>query len=111
MDTNRLQTGNSPTLPIKKKTSSLEARYKAYEEKLTWITLMQQNERIEYQPFYQELLQLYKRRREDKYVFGLVVFMLKYRGALFMFSKKSFASQLIEILKHARAETPGELSQ
>jgi glycosyltransferase involved in cell wall biosynthesis len=94
----------STTLPVKKKTSPLHERYKAYKEKLHWIELMQQNERVEFQPFYEKLLKLYRQKGEGKYVFELIPFMLKYRAAFFMFSKKSFISQLVEIIKQARGE-------
>ena len=94
----------STTLPVKKKTSPLHERYKAYQEKLHWIELMQQNERVEFQSFYEKLLKVYRKKGEGKYVFALIPFLLKYRAAFFMFSKKSFISQFVEIIKQARGE-------
>ena len=63
---------------------------------------MMQYERSEFQPFYRQLFKLYSSKEHKSYVFALVNFMMKYRKAIFMYSKKSFASQFIEILKQGR---------
>lgn len=94
---------SSITIPQKQRTRKREERYKDYKKKLRWIELMQQHERPEYQPFYQELLRLYV-RKEKGYVWPLVSFMLKHREAIFRYSKKGFVSQLLEILKQGRRE-------
>lgn len=96
----------SQTLPGKDSGRKIEDRYTAYKKKLRWIELMQQLERPDLQPFYQELLKLYAAKEKEQYVFPLVNFMLKFRKEIFMFSKKGFASQFVEILKQARGEKP-----
>lgn len=93
----------SQTLPDKERTKPVNTRYDEYKKKLHWIELMQQHEREEWQPFYRELVRLY-RAKERGYVFPLVGFMLRYRKEIFRFSKKGFASQFVEILKQARGE-------
>ncbi len=96
----------SKSLPQKQPTRKRTERYHDYKKKLEWIELMQQNERPAFQPFYQELLKLYSQKEHRRYVFPLVRFMLQYRKEIFMFSRKSFASQLVEILKQGRGERP-----
>ena len=94
----------SQTLPEKNSRRIKDDRYTAYKKKLRWIELMQQHERLEFQPFYQDLYKLYAAKEKKSYVFPLVRFMLKHRKEIFMFSKKGFASQLVEILKQGRGE-------
>ncbi|MBL0131990.1 MAG: glycosyltransferase [Chitinophagaceae bacterium] len=96
----------SKTLPEKKSERTKEYRYAIYQMKLSWIKLMQQNERKEFQPFYQRLLKLYEEKDQKKYVFPLLIFLLKYRKKIFQLSKKGITSQLVEILKQARGEKP-----
>lgn len=96
----------SKTLPQKQATRKQSKRYKDYEKQLHWIRLMAQHERPEYQPFYQQLVQLYAKKGDGHYVWPLVFFMLRYRKELFRFVKKSYTSQLTEILKQARGERP-----
>ena len=93
---------SSITLPQPQGSRDQKQRYNDYAKKLEWIRLMQQNERPVYQPFYKKLLKLYSKKRDGKYVFPLLNFMLKNRKSIFMFSKKGFLSQLVEILKQAR---------
>ena len=95
----------SKTLPQKQPARKKKERYEEYKKKLHWIKLMQQYERPQFQSFYQKLVKLYSQKAKG-YVLPLVFFMLKYREQLFMFSKKSFASQLVEILKQGRREKP-----
>jgi hypothetical protein len=51
-------------------------------------------------------LDLYAKKGEGRYVWGLFWFMLKHRKALFMFSRKGFFSQFVEIVKQARGVNP-----
>jgi glycosyltransferase involved in cell wall biosynthesis len=95
---------SSRTLPPHNTERIKGSRYANYKKKLRWIELMQQNERPEFQPFYQRLVKLYMLKGKKYYVFPLVRFMLTYRKTFFMFSKKGFFSQLIEILKQGRGE-------
>lgn len=85
-----------------------QARYHAYREKLQWVSIMKQYERPEYQPFYSKLFDLYSEKEKRTYVFPLIPFMLKHRKAIFRFSKKGFASHLVEIIKQARSERPAK---
>jgi len=94
----------SKTLPQKQPARKEAQRYIDYEKKRHWITLMEQHERPEFKPFYQQLLKLYSQKGEGQYVWPLVFFMLRYRNELFRFAKKSYASQLVEILKQGRGE-------
>jgi glycosyltransferase involved in cell wall biosynthesis len=94
----------SQTLPDKTRVDPGRSRYNEYKKKLRWIELMQQHERPALQPFYQKLVQLYRAKEQQAYVFPLVTFMLRYRKEIFMYSKKGFASQLVEILKQGRGE-------
>jgi glycosyltransferase involved in cell wall biosynthesis len=94
---------SSITIPKKQNTRKNSERFNDYQKKLAWIKLMQQYERPAYQPFYKKLVRLYEKKREQ-YVFGLVTFMLRNRTIFFMFSKKNFFSQLIEIIKQGRRE-------
>lgn len=94
----------SKTLPQKQATRPHNERYEDYLKKLHWIGLMQKHERQEYQAFYKKLLRLYTIKGEGRYVWPLFWFMLRNRKAFFMFSKKGFFSQLVEIMKQARGE-------
>jgi glycosyltransferase involved in cell wall biosynthesis len=96
----------SQTLPDKSRVNPGRTRYKEYKKKLHWIELMQQHERPALQPFYQELVKLYRAKEQKGYVFPLVSFMLRYRKEIFRYSRKGFASQFVEILKQARGEKP-----
>lgn len=96
----------SQTLPDKSRVKPATTRYNEYKKKLHWIELMQQHERPALQPFYRQLVQLYRAKEHKAYVFPLVSFMLRYRKEIFMYSKKGFVSQLVEILKQARGERP-----
>jgi glycosyltransferase involved in cell wall biosynthesis len=100
------ETSSSKTIAQKTSTRPAAERFAAYKAKLDWIKLMQARERPRYQPFYTKLLSLYSKKEGNKYVFPLFFFMLKYRKALFRYSKKGFFSQLVEIIKQTRAEHP-----
>jgi glycosyltransferase involved in cell wall biosynthesis len=79
-------------------------RQEQYLKKLNWLSLMKEHERPEYRDFYNQLFKLYEKKSRNGYVFPLVPFMLKHRKSIFSLSRKSFASQFIEILKQARSE-------
>lgn len=96
-------TSTSKTLPQKVTPKKDKDRYNAYRAKLDWIKLMHQNERPEYKDWYAELVRLYEAKKKG-YVFGLVIFMMRYRKEIFRLSKKGFASQVVEILKQGRGE-------
>ena len=89
-------------LPMRKKNE----QYLDYQKELNWIQQMQKHERMEYEPFYQQMLKLYSQKEKTIYSFSIVIFMLKFRKILFALSKKSFLSNFIEILKRGRGEQP-----
>jgi glycosyltransferase involved in cell wall biosynthesis len=93
------------TLPQKYQKRKLYQRYKAFKKKLEWISIMQANERSNYQSFYKKLLALYKKKQTGHYSLPLFFFLVKNWKALFQFSKKSMLSQFIEIMKQARGES------
>lgn len=94
----------SQTLPEKNSVRKNDTRAEAFLKKLDWIRIMQQYERPEWQPFYTKLVELYARKQKGGYVWPLVMFMLRHRSAIFMYSKKGWLSQVIEILKQGRGE-------
>ena len=98
------QSSSIKTLPQKAEARKASKRWKDYLKQLDWIWLMYENERPAYQPFYKEFLELYRSKEKGKFSGELFWFMMKHRKALFMFSKKNIVSQVVEILKQARAE-------
>ncbi len=91
-------------IPAKAKSRSHEIRHGDFKEKLNWIGLILKREREEYKSFYQTLYNLYAQKVNGKFVWPLFFFMLKYRKALFQFTRKKLLSQLIEIRKQSRGE-------
>jgi glycosyltransferase involved in cell wall biosynthesis len=95
----------SKTLAEKMPSRKKEKRYRDFLKQLEWIGLMKDHERKEYHPFYETLYNLYARKGRGKYVFSLFLFLIANREHLFMFSKKNYLSQLIEIAKQAKGES------
>ena len=93
---------SSITLPVEWHKRKDTERYTDFKKQLDWMQLMHDHERDEYKPFYSRLIHLYSKKEKGKYVWPLVFFMMRYRKKLFMFPRKSFISNLIEILKHGR---------
>jgi hypothetical protein len=92
------------TIAQKTGTRSYEKRYKDFDEKLHWITLMRDHAPAGEKEFYTELQSLYYRKREGKKVLPLYHFMMKHQEALFAFTNKKFLSRWIEIRKQSRGE-------
>lgn len=92
------------TLPQKQATRNLSQRYRDYLKQLDWINIMTEHEIPEQQGFYRKLQQLYQQKAKGKYVLALARFMFRHRNVLFKLTNKSFASQVVEILKQARGE-------
>ncbi len=92
------------TMPQKAVARTKNNRYDDFENKLNWITVMEANAIPREKPFYMQLLLEYKKKQTGKFAWGLLLFMLKQRKDLFMFSKKHIASQVIEIFKQCRGE-------
>ena len=76
-------------------------RYEEFEKKLSWFKIMRDNERDEEKLFYSNLVKFYA-EKEKGFSWNLFFFMLKYHKDLFMFRKKKFLSQIIEIRKQSR---------
>jgi glycosyltransferase involved in cell wall biosynthesis len=93
------------TIAVKAEPRSAEKRYKDFEEKLYWIGIMRDHERSAYKPFYSRLYDLYKRKGNGRYVWTLFFFLLSHRKEFFMFTRKKWLSQVIEMLKQARGES------
>jgi glycosyltransferase involved in cell wall biosynthesis len=89
-----------------------EKRYRAYKQKLEWITIMKEHERAEYQPFYERFQYLFEERQKKTYSWPLVFFMLRHRKKFFLLSKKWFLSNLVEIIKYGmKVRFPREIRQ
>jgi glycosyltransferase involved in cell wall biosynthesis len=93
---------SSITLPDERHKRKDAERYRDYKKQLGWMQLMHDHERDAYKPFYSRLIHLYSKKEKGKYVWPLVFFMMRHRRKLFMFPKKSYLSNLIEIFKHGR---------
>ena len=98
---------SSITLPAEWYKRKDAEKYRDFKKQLDWMQLMHDHERNEYKPFYSRLIQLYSRKEKSKYVWPLVFFMMQHRKKLFMFPRKSFVSNLIEIFKHGRGVLTG----
>jgi len=98
---------SSITLPAEWHKRKDTERYRDFKKQLDWMQLMHEHERDEYKPFYARLILLYSKKEKGKYVWPLVFFMLGSRKKLFMFPRKSFISNLIEIFKHGRGVKVG----
>jgi glycosyltransferase involved in cell wall biosynthesis len=92
------------TIARKTGTRPYEKRYKDFEEKIYWITLMRDHEPGETKSFYVALQKLYYRKNKGQTVWPLFWFMLKHQAALFQFTYKNRLSRLIEIKKQSRGE-------
>lgn len=90
-----------------KKSRTLEKRYKEFIKNFHWFKIMRDNERQEEQPFYSKLVELYSKKQYG-FAWGLFSFMIKHHKDFFMFRKKKLLSQLIEIRKQCRGESPSE---
>jgi glycosyltransferase involved in cell wall biosynthesis len=92
------------TKTIAEKTTSREMskRLADFEKQLNWIRVMRDYERPEQKEFYDELYKLYETKRNGKYSWPLFSFLMKHREKLFMFTKKKWSSQVVEIFKQAK---------
>jgi hypothetical protein len=89
------------TIAVKSKRLTNKKRYEEFEKKLYWIQIMRDHERPHERKFYTRLQELYLRKAQRKYVWPLLFFLLQYRRDIFMFTKKKWISQVIEIFKQA----------
>lgn len=100
------ESSTSKTIAQKQETRAKSLRYRDFQKQLHWLRLMRDHSPVHERSFYEQFFSLYQLKEKKKFVPQLVSFMLRHRKVLFMFSKKSFASQFIEILKQSRGESP-----
>jgi glycosyltransferase involved in cell wall biosynthesis len=94
------------TIATKAVTRTNEKRYKDFEEKLHWITVMHEHASPNEKGFYSKLKHLYGLKAKGNTVWPLFRFLVKHQQALFRFTNKSFISRVIELRKQARGERP-----
>lgn len=93
------------TIPGKIESRTMTKRYSDFLDKLHWIGVMRDHERPEKKEFYSRLYDLYALKSQGRYVWRLFFFMLRHRKGFFMFRRKKWISQVIELLKQARGES------
>jgi glycosyltransferase involved in cell wall biosynthesis len=91
------------TIAVKSRRRKMSKRFLDFEKQLHWIELMRDHERPEAEEFYEELSELYGSKRNGKFSWALFLFLMRHRRKLFMFAKKSWTSQVVEIFKRAKA--------
>lgn len=96
------------TIGVKAPRGTAQKKYKDFKNKLYWIGIMRDHERPGQSLFYQQLYRLYAQKAGGGYNFNLFFFLLRNRAVLFMFTRKKWASQVIELLKQARGTPPGD---
>lgn len=101
----RQHTGSSSkTIPQNVPRRKPEQRYGDFQKRKRWITLMMEHENDELKAFYSQLLSLFAKKEKGHFVWPLFFYLLRNRGPIFRFSKKSLASQLVEMIKQSRGE-------
>jgi glycosyltransferase involved in cell wall biosynthesis len=90
------------TVAVKTAARTREKLYADFEKQLHWIKIMGAHEREERKRFFITLHDLYEKKKSGKYVWPLFSFLMKHRQKLFMFTKKKWHSQVIEIMKQAK---------
>ena len=94
------------TIAVPAKTRSYQKRYKDFERQLNWIYQMKEHAGENERKFYEELYHLYKEKEKGNFNWKLFSFLLNHQKALFRFKRKSFTSNLIEMIKLSRGESP-----
>ena len=95
-------TSDTKTIAVKAKPRSGQKLFIDFEKQLNWIKVMRDHERPEREIFYNQLYSLYKRKEKGNYVWPLFFFLLRHRRKFFMFTKKRWTSQVVEIFKQAK---------
>ena len=90
------------TIPVKTKPRRMSQRLADFKRQLRWIEVIHDNERETKKDFYNRLFSLYQKKQNEKWVWQLFFFLLRHRERLFMFTKKKWPSQVVEILKQAK---------
>ena len=80
----------------------MSQRYADFKRQLRWIEVIRDNERETQKDFYNRLFSLYQKKQNERWVWQLFFFLLWHRERLFMFTKKKWPSQVVEILKQAK---------
>lgn len=97
------------TLAVPATTRTLDKRYKDFEKQLNWLGVMKNHAQENEKQFYEHLHLLYKEKEKGKFSWKLFSFLINHHRELFRFKRKSFASNLVEIIKLSRGERRGEL--
>lgn len=93
------------TIAVKAKRGSGKKRYADFKKQLYWIGIMRDYERPAMKPFYAGFYDLYAKKASGRFSWKLFFFMLRNRRNLFIFTRKKWISQVIELLKQARGES------
>lgn len=84
-----------------------QRRYEDFQKQLRRIKMIMDSERPDRKPFYEKLYDLFMQKSKGTFAWSLFFFLLKNQKSIFMFSKKSMISRVIEIRKLSRGESPG----
>jgi glycosyltransferase involved in cell wall biosynthesis len=90
------------TIATKSKSRTQEKLWADFKKQLHWIEVMRDHAAEGEKEFYHKLFELYTRKESGKYVRSLFSFLMKNRERIFMFTKKTAVSQVIEIWKQAK---------
>lgn len=94
------------TIASKSESRSGAKRYQDFKKQLNWIRVMKENASDKEESFYVQLYDHYSKKENGNYNWPLFFFLMKHRSELFMFTRKKWVSQAIEIFKQARGEKP-----
>ena len=90
------------TVAIRAKSRNMSQRYADFEKQLHWIEVIYNHERDSHKDFYNRLFTLYQRKKYERWVWQLFFFLMNHRKEMFMFTKKKWASQVVEIFKQSK---------
>jgi glycosyltransferase involved in cell wall biosynthesis len=90
------------TIAVKAKPRTMAKRYADFRKQLHWIEVMCNNERPVNIDFYNRLFNLYQRKQNERWVWQLFFFLLAHRKKIFMFTRKGWLSQVVEMFKQAK---------
>ena len=90
------------TVAVRAKSRSMSERYADFKKQLHWIEVIYNHERASRKDFYNRLFILYQRRQYEKWVWQLFFFLMNHRKKIFMFTRKKWPSQVVEIFKQAK---------
>ena len=96
------RSASTKTIAVKAKPRSMAKRFEDFKTQLHWIEIMYNNERAGEKDFYNRLFSLYQKKQNELWAWQLFFFLFRHRRKLFMFSKKKWPSQVVEIFKQAK---------